>query len=182
MDVLTGSSQNFFVLIASFAFALFAAARAVESIRDFHEFPEDIRHLNSMSLMAIALMAAALAPLVLCDVEQDIQICSYFTFFVSSTLFVHFIWEFATKKILIFYPKFSLVLICAGCASILLFLLNAIWLQSSMVYRLLLLLAFLILCFRYYLVLGHFVSHSSKSRPKSRTNKPNNQSGGTSAS
>jgi hypothetical protein len=170
MDILTGSSQNFFVLIASFSFALFAAARAVESIRNFYESPEDFIHLNSMLLLSLVILIIAILPLVLCDISQCVQICSYLSFFLSAGLLAQLIWNLVKGTITFYYKNvaFGIIVLCTLIT--LAYLLNAIIFTSILVYRLLLLIAFLVLCYRYYLVLGHYVAHSRKSKTSNLSN------------
>ncbi len=164
MDILTGSSQNFFVLIASFAFALFAAARAVESIRDFRESPEDLKHLNLMLLQAVVILIIAVLPLVLSDIKNDIQVCSYLGFILSLGLLLHVIWGVFTGGIVFFYKKISLSIVGMSIIVSLAYLANAVFFTSILIYRVLLLIGFLFLCFRYYLVLGHFITQTNNSK------------------
>lgn len=162
MDILTGSSQNFFVLIASFSFTLFAAARAVESLRDFHQSLEDLLHLNLMLLQAIVVLAISIMPLILSSIQQCVNICCYVSFILSGSLIIQLIWKLLKRQITFHYKRTSYLIVSMGIGVSIAFLLNAVFWGSILIYRVLLTIGFLLLCFRYYLVLGHFISNSSK--------------------
>jgi hypothetical protein len=160
MDTNSGSTQNFLVLTATISFALFAASRAVETLKVFHGKQEDYRYLRSISLLSSIIAIASILPLTLSEVKENIEISSVTFFVLSSLLFAYTVYELLTRKIRLIFKKASLILITASVISIIIISLNAFFYKSIIIYKIVVLWSVVLLCIRFYLIIGVVVSRA----------------------
>lgn len=154
MDSLSGASHNFFAIAASFALAVFAATRAFETLRSFHGRPEDFRHLRNVALLSVVIAVGGLAPLALSEHKDCLLICNALVLSVAVPSFGHLSYELVRKEVTFELPFWSWTAYALTALSILLLAYNTFALLSIVVYKLLLLWGILVLCLRFYLVVG----------------------------
>lgn len=154
MDINTGSSQNFFVLCATIAMAVFASARGIESLRAFSSTTEDFLHMRTLAIQAGIAAICSMLPLALSGVLSGIAISSYALFGLTSAAYVRFVYQIARKKIVIRYKAITLTLLVAAALGLAAVLMNAINIQSAELYKGAMLLFLAILCVRFYLIVG----------------------------
>jgi hypothetical protein len=162
MEIISGASQNFFVLIASFAFALFAATRAIESVREFIGKGEDSRHFDSMSTFSLVVTSAGIMPLLLSDYKYVIEASSYIYFTTAFGVIIGVFQDIYYKQITFKYKIISYFLIFLSLLTLIALLLNAFVFSSILVYRLSVFIGFIVLCFRYYLIFADMATQAQK--------------------
>jgi hypothetical protein len=164
MDVNSGSTQNFLVLTSTISFALFAASRAVETLKVFHGKQEDYRYLRSISLLSSIISMASILPLALSEVKENIEISSFIFAVLSSLLLIYTIYELLTYKIRLLFRRVSFILFAVSIISIIFVALNAFIYKSIMVYKIVVLWSVVLLCIRFYLIIGVVVSRHDSER------------------
>lgn len=160
MDANSGSTQNFLVFTSSVSFALFAASRATETLKVFHGKQEDYRYLRSISLLSAIIMLASILPLALSEFENNIEICSIVLATSALILFTYTMYELITNKIKLLFKKISLALFIFSVVSIIIILLNALLYKSVTIYKIVILWSVILLCIRFYLIVGVVVSRT----------------------
>jgi hypothetical protein len=158
MDTNSGSTQNFLVLTSTISFALFAASRAVETLKIFHGKQEDYRYLRSISLLSSIIAIASILPLTLSEVKENIEISSVTFSVLSLLLLVYTTYELLAHKIRLIFKKASLMLFVISAISIIITFLNAFLYRSILVYKIAILWSVVLLCVRFYLIIGVVVS------------------------
>lgn len=160
MDVNSGSTQNFFVLTSTISFALFASSRAVETLKVFHGKQEDYRYLRSISLLSSVIFIASILPLTLSEVKENIEISSVAFAILSSLLFIFTFYELLTRKIRLLFKEASFMLFAISIMALVIIALNAFLYKSIVVYKIVVLWSVVLLCIRFYLIIGVVVSRT----------------------
>jgi hypothetical protein len=158
MDSNSASTQSFLVLAATVSFALFAASRAIETLKLFNGRKEDYRYLHSIASLSAVIMVASVLPLALSEFKNNIEICSIIFSASALMLFVYILYELLTDKIRLLFKQTSLVLFAASAIFILMTLANAFWYKSVVIYKMAVLWSIALLCIRFYLIMEVVVS------------------------
>jgi hypothetical protein len=166
LDCNTGSTQAFLVLIASVAFAIFAASRTVETLKVFHGSTEDWRVLRSISILAGLTAVVSVLPLAVSELPHAVEICSLVFLAGSLCYYVHIVYEIVRGHIKLRFRKLSWAMIAVSALAMLGLLLNAVWLLSPSIYKIIVLWLTTVLCIRFYLSIGVVISHDGESREK----------------
>lgn len=162
MDANSGSSQNFFSVTAGIAFALFAACRGIETLHLFRGKDEDFKHLSAVSIHAGLSMAASLVPLAVSDTGSNVRLCSYVVGVYGAVAFGLMCRDLWTGRIQFVFKKLSLGLMAIAVVSLVAMFVNAIWMQSSDLYKALVLCILMVLCLRFHLVVGVVMGFGSR--------------------
>jgi len=159
-DLLTGSSQNFFVAVfaASFAaFGLIGAFDILQQVRAFQQRANDaeIRGLRSTMLLASLNMASAILPLALAEWDHFLTYCNSFLFVASIALFSLVLSEIITGKTVVHFKRITYPVLCLIPMWIILVALNLCHFRSIILYKIVLLWLLFILFLRLVLFLFH---------------------------
>lgn len=164
-DSLSASSQAFFSATASLFFAVIVAVRATEILRHFEVRSQNYRHLQGVIEIAALGLVAALAPLVVAELQDCIRISALAFAVIASVLIARTLLLIAKRDLHFILPKVALVAIIVSVP-----LLVVLWMLAAAApmpiptqsaYKAALAWLLLLLSLRLYLVIGHVFTAST---------------------
>lgn len=163
MENISGPSQTFFSAVTTISFALFAASRTLDIVKQFHKKEEEYRHLRSISVMALLTTFGAAIPLALSDPQGyvNVRLCSVAFLVLASAVVMLVIFEIVRKQITLIYKRISIFLIASAVAALLALGINAYSIGSLIWYKCAVLWSLALLSVRFYLVLGVYAKSES---------------------